>query len=158
MGPGLHQGGSLPTIAETPPGVCRGWSPGTDEADHRERHPDTTKGRNMKATTTNPTPCPNEVRWFLKGLTYGPAGRAIDVRSDGSESRPSITVEPRWRRRADHYGDDGGWDSRAWSEEYERPIVKIVQSQLDREFGEGTTDVMITCAGYVSVDIYQGGS
>lgn len=104
------------------------------------------------------------IQSFLKGLRYGPAGRARNVDfSDGPH--PSFEVDPQERQRLDHYGtsfeedDDGeeveqeGWDSDSWEEDYANPIISIVRPRLQEEFGDLGWSIDIDDKGFINIDV-----
>jgi len=77
---------------------------------------------------------------FLKRGYYGPAGKAWKVREGGNWGSGLIewvTIDPEYRERLDHYGNDGdGWDQESWWKNYADPTQNAAQKQLDKEFGK----------------------
>lgn len=93
-------------------------------------------------------PEPDEVRMKLRHLRWdkkAAGGQSVGhVGEDlGFDGRPTWSIEPQFRQRLDHYGNQGeGWDQEGWDEEYVGPLTKAVQAALDKEFGKGVLEVI----------------
>lgn len=98
-----------------------------------------------------------DVGRYLKGLNYGPGGRAIEV----TEHRDFWLVDLSRRERLDHFvsrtyrpgpdDDPEGYDDEGWERDYAGPIRKVVQKELDRDFGRGKLIADVDEKGHVIV-------
>lgn len=94
-----------------------------------------------------------EVQSFLKGVNYGPAGRAYSVDWTGYHGQPKsfFSIDPSNRARLDHYGNDGeGWDD-SWYPDYANPTENAAQKALDRKYGKGSFSVSVGEKGHIHV-------
>ena len=96
----------------------------------------------------------------LRGISLGPAGRALRVEFEGGPYT-MWSIEPANRQRLDHYvgqnyhpGEDDdheGWDEEGWEDDYAGPVRKAAQAWLDQEFGKGNFDVDVGEKGHVDI-------
>jgi hypothetical protein len=75
----------------------------------------------------------------LKRMKTKTGGQTRDVTHyESGATGDEWSLEPGWRQRLDHYGNNGdGWDSDGWERDYAGPLQKEAQAWLDREFGAG---------------------
>ncbi len=92
---------------------------------------------------------------FLKGLRYGPAGRAHSINVEDPGYDIYFTVDPQERQRLDHYGEGESWDSDSWKEDYAEPILAAIEPKLRQEFG-GIFDVDVDEKGLINITLLQG--
>lgn len=96
----------------------------------------------------------DDVRRFLRSSTFGPAGKAhtVVVRGDVWD------VDPVYRERLDHYGNDGdGWDDEGWQSEYSEPVYVDTVSKLEQRFGKGYFFVDVGEKGHINVSLTPKG-
>jgi len=63
-------------------------------------------------------------------------------RAEFYENQNEWSLEPAYRQRLDHYGNEGeGWDQEGWDEDYSEPLRKEAQAWLDKQFGRGFFEV-----------------
>lgn len=94
----------------------------------------------------------DQITSFLRRLKTRTGGGMRDVDFYSESYGPSWSVEPAWRQRLDHFGNEGeGWDEDGWEEDYAGPLRQEVQEKLDREFGSGVLEVEVGEKGHVEV-------
>lgn len=95
-----------------------------------------------------------DIRSFLQSIEFGPAGKArtVNVRGDVWD------VDPIYRERLDHYGNDGdGWDDEGWQAEYSEPVYVDTVSKLEQRFDKGYFFVDVGEKGHISVSLTPKG-
>lgn len=93
-----------------------------------------------------------QIEAFLRGLRYGPAGRARSIQVYDEGATVTFDVDPVERTRLDHYGDDGdGWDDEGWEEDYTSPVLEAIEPSLKERFGKFYIDAEVDEKGGVEI-------
>lgn len=62
------------------------------------------------------------------------------------------SLEPEWRERLDHYGNDGdGWDEDGWERDYAGPLREEAQAWLDKTFGPNHLSADVGEKGHLNI-------
>lgn len=97
----------------------------------------------------------DDVRRLLRSSSFGPAGKARSVESLGEDG---WSVDPQYRQRLDHFGNDGdGWDEDGWSDEYAGPVADAALARLESKFGKGLFYVDVGEKGHIDVTLTPKG-
>jgi hypothetical protein len=107
------------------------------------------------APVTPKGPSLDAVRGRLRSTRLGPGG---SVQSVEELSPTEWSVEPRDRKRLDHYGNGGeGWDDEGWQRDYAGPMSAAAEKWLEAEFGKGLFGVDVDEKGYVFIFLTADG-
>lgn len=93
-----------------------------------------------------------QIEDYLRGLRYGPAGRARSIQVYDEGATVTFDVDPVERTRLDHYGNDGdGWDDEGWEEDYTSPVLEAIEPSLKERFGKFYIDAEVDEKGGVEI-------
>ena len=83
---------------------------------------------------------------FMPKMSTGGRMRNLEVHEYG------WTLEPEWRQRLDHYGNDGdGWDENGWEMDYAGPLREEAQKWLDKTFGPNHLSADVGEKGHLDI-------
>jgi hypothetical protein len=88
----------------------------------------------------------------MSGLSGVYTKTAGTLRFMNRDDEGGVTYDPQYRRRLDHYGNDGdGWDEEGWEEDYAGPLRREVRGLLAKQNANATYEVSIGDKGHVHV-------